>query len=1501
MHATTTSTTTSRRGKRLLIVLGGLVVALVILVALAPTIASAIAPGIIESQAGKQLNGSVKVGGLSLSWGGPQKIGPVTVRDAAGKDVAVVNVDASVGLLGLAGGLGDLGTVTLSGKASLARNADGTTTIDTLLKKPAAGASSGAPSGGAPSGGGAAPTLPAALKVKVVVDKFDLDVADAQLAQRTGGQVETISLKDVRATANLAPAGKSDVELKLAASTGGKGGNAGGTLAITGTIANLADASGKLTTDKASVDAKVSASDLPVAVIDALAGLGGRLSGVVGPTLAAQIDVKGGMAGGDATINVSGQNLKIAGVAKLADGVVSTPSPITIEASGKGLAALGGDLQKALADDKGQPPLTISEFPDVTVALSDVRVKLPKDGGKLDLRGSSASAVVRTTRITGSVLLDEGQGKQALEVKPLELKLAAPDLGGPVRLAGQTSALIGGQAAGVVDIDVTATGLLNADGSPVTGMPGGLSGKVALTGLRTALAQPFVASTGLELQRDIGPTLDVNLTANTTGTAAAGELPPTSLQFALGSAKLSGGGAAVLSSSGVRAQGDGVWLKLAGAGALASKLAPKDAGVLITPSASGGDLSLKLTGLSVPLTKERKPVLDKVEAKVDVNVGGIALRLTDPKTPGWASMPLDIASIAVVSQLRGGGSPRVDVNGAFSYDKQPFTLAGGMDLVGIFSPDGMIVRPEKTRPVGSLELKNVPSNIAGFVAKPPNTLDLGGLVREIVGNSVTVTLTTQPSKKLEGGVDVALMARGDHLNADVAAALSDTALAVGGAQVEATMAPSTAEFLVRKFAPDLAKGAQPPRLMGPARLVASVDPLTIPMENMSPKLDKVGEAGVRVSLDGQTVIDGLAIPESRTANGTITPAKNLGAVGVENFKLTAKAPVGALMGGGSAPVKADLSAALLAGAGKGAVDRLAMFTGSVDGSIAGGKPGKIDAGVKLDQIAVAAMDRFLAPALGQEGMMLAALGESGSVSLASKLDGTGKSTALEATLSANTQRLNMPKPTRLSMTDDRISLPDGAELTWTPDVKFLNGLLASPGGAPARDTVQKGVRQNAGQPATASSGAGVTVQSLGPVSVKLAKFSIAKPATAADGKPAVGPLKPGIFALALNANIPSAVVKLDDGKTFKVASLATEATSDSAGGLAFALNITGAELIDEKGVAQAPVPTSGVKGTIKNLGDAAGNVNINGAEITAAAQVPTFPTAIIDALANQNGLLVDALGPTVTLDARADKLMLDPAKGSGSLSASAKSAFAEASLQGNLDKGVFVSQAPLSVKVTQIQKSLSERLIKGIPITTSLEKTTAQLPAMVKGDSIRVPLNNDLSKLYGNFSVDPGELKFTTGGGFAKFLNVLSQKQEGYIGRKLQPLNVAVNAGVAKYQRWALPLGEFAIETEGTVDLVNRKLEVYTYVPFGALSDEAAGIYKKSLGNVPVLNELIQAATLMPFKTTGSFDNPKTEPDLERFVQEFGKRIRPDDLLKKGLEDGLGNLFKGKNKGTGVK
>src|SRR6185295_8989335 len=107
----------AKKKHRLLKVVVVLVLLVALLVLMAPTLAGFFAPGIVESQASKQIAGHVKVGKASFSWTGPQVIGPLTLSDSSGAQIAQVSVKCSVGLIGLARGKLDLGVVEITGQA----------------------------------------------------------------------------------------------------------------------------------------------------------------------------------------------------------------------------------------------------------------------------------------------------------------------------------------------------------------------------------------------------------------------------------------------------------------------------------------------------------------------------------------------------------------------------------------------------------------------------------------------------------------------------------------------------------------------------------------------------------------------------------------------------------------------------------------------------------------------------------------------------------------------------------------------------------------------------------------------------------------------------------------------------------------------------------------------------------------------------------------------------------------------------------------------------------------------------------------------------------------------------------------------------------------------------------------------------------------------------------------------------------------------------------------
>lgn len=1468
--------------------LGTLVVLLLLAVVFLPNIAAAVAPGIISSQAQKQINGTVNVTGVSLSWSGPQRIGQVVVRSADGKEVANLQAVATLGLLDVVGGLGDLGEVRLSGRASLVRNADGTTTIDQLLKdNPAEPAPSTAPGPSEPT------TLPQDLKVRVVVDKLDVDLRDEMLAQQTSGAVAGVEVRDFSGTALVQVGGPAQVDLKAQTNTLGSGGTAiaGGALVIQGQITNWSSNSGKLTLETANVDASVKADDLSMAVIDAIAGLNGKLTQAVGSRLDATLVAKGGLDGGVVDIKAQGPNLVVDAQAVVKDNMLTTPAPITIRASGEGLNAFRADIEKALGPDR----IMLGAMPNVSVALSDVRIKLPRDAQPLDLRGSSLNLVAETTGVQGTMKLDAAGQAQPFEIQPFRAEVRAPDLGGKVDVKAATSASIGGQPAGSLNVDMTAAGLLNPAGAPVAGMPASLNGTLALTNLRTELAQPFVASTGLNLPADIGPTLDLQLVAQTAQAADAtpGAIPPTTLEFKAASNSLKADGGVQVSGNAVRSIGDGITLRLQNAASVAARLAPADSGLSIVQgnSAGAGELTARVTGLQIPLDQERKPIAGKAEGRVEIGLGPAALRLAD-KTTGQTNT-IDVSRLNATAVANPAASPRIELNSLMAYAGQPFTLEGGFDLAGLFGTDGVTLTPERVRPLGRLDIKGLPTALAqlvpaapaensgaanpqGGAAKP--ALDLAALLRDVVGPSADVSVATQPSKQLDAGMDVLASVRSNGVNADVAGAFNQAQLAVKTAQVDTTLSPATFQNMLRTFAPGLAGPQGAPRLASPARAVVTLEPFSVPMQDGAPNFTRLDSISLNASMPGNVIVEGLALGGQAPASGNnagapASPPAQLGPVGVSQFQLQATLP-GSVLGGGDAvaakPMQASLSTQLLGaapGAPPTAAERMANVTVQVNGNLMGTTPtGQLNVNAGVRGLASATADRVLAPVLGlaqgDVGLASGALGETADIILTATLDPPSERrpgwAPAKATIGIEAPRVTTNRPLELVARDNVLALADSAELTIDPDPAFLTAMVS---------------------PADQTGARSLVVENIGRILIDLKELAIARP-----DDPSLGPLQPGVFKLAADMSVRSALVRLDDGKRLRVEGLNAEVRTKENNVIDFVLGIGSTQLTDASGQAQPAAEQSQLQATIRNLADPRGNVSPDTAVISATGSIPALPTALVDALANQNGMLVAALGPTIQMDIRADQLTLNPANRSGSLRASAVSSRAQASVAGRLEGNVFATDAPLEVKVVEITSELSSKLVQGVPFIESIDKTTEFQPATVVGENLRIPLDNNLSNLNGKLMLDPGELRFKTGGTFARFLKVAKIDNTTRVGNKLQPLTVNFENGVARYDRYVLPIGEFSFESEGQINLVQNTIDTYTYIPFAALTDEAGQLFMGAMNNIPGLGSAIDALTLMPFRTTGPLSNPQTRPDVERFAKEFIKNVRPDNVIKKGVD-----------------
>lgn len=1423
-----------------------LVVATVVLVALIPTIASSMAPGIIENAAKDSIAGGVKVDKASFSWGGPQTIGDITLLDpkgtAASNQVARVKVEISSGLFTLitAASGKDVGIITVSGQASLTRFADGTTNLDRAIEpKVQPGAKSSPTSTG--TGAGKEPaSIPPGLKAKVLIDKLDLTYRDE------GAQTGEVKVSDVKGEAEIGPAqGGTAALLKLAATT--SGGGSTGSININGRVDGLADASGKLSPATAKIDATVDVKNAPLAVADALAGMGGRLAKGVGPTLDASIVVKGNAKNADALVKATAAHVNADLTLNIADNVLTASKPGVIKIDGSAIRTLAPQIDESLAKSG---TVTLTNVPDVSVSLDALKIKIP-EGGAADLRGGAVQLTLAAGETIGTIKLDPNAAPSALRVAPLALRVEAPDLGGTVKVSAKTDAKIGNQNAGVLTLDAVASGLLDDKGAPVKGAPGALDAKLLLQGVATAIAQPFVQSAKLDLPKDIGPTLDVDVRAKT---AAANAVD---LTFGVTSANVKAAGALAYDGKSLKSAKDGVRVSLAQVGQLAGRFVA-DSGATIAPR---GSATLSITDLDLPLhEKSHQPLIDKSKASLRVDLDGLSM------TPAKGAGAVDIAKVTLAAGLTPGKAPRVDLNSSMNYAGKPFAATGSFDVPGLLSnkADGTLdVNPGGARPVGQLDLRDVPTAIAGLAPSKPGAdgkpgLDLAKLMNEVVGPTLNVNV--KGGAESADAVALTVAANGQNLKAGTQAKLAKDAIAIAATSVETTLAPSTLATLMATFAPDLKDG---PTLVNPAKITLGVKPLSIPMgSDGKPDFARAGEVELSLNMPGQTIAQGFKLKQE---NGSV---RDMGQIGVEDMALLVKAP-GSLLGSSDAawtkPLAADFSMKILTG--PGAVS--GVVTGQATGELTSNKGqvsvGNLDAVAKIADLRNDKLDGFLA----QPGLLVGALGPTTSVDANVKIRQAAGGQTIDAEVAVLSPKMKFDGPMKLAVLPDRIRSDREVKINWQLDPEFANAHVFKPD----------------------ASGKAMKLLAPAPVSLTLGKFAISK---GADPKQPVGPLKPGIFELAMNAIIPSLDLTLPDGQRMKLGNtrvtLSTPPAAEAASAIAFNVAV---ESVEAPGAAQASKPAAAQKislvGNVSNLADKSGNVNADAATLTANGDMPVVPTALVDALAQQNGLLVDALGPTASVSLRAENF----SKTGGSLSLEAGSERASAKVKGNSGAGVFAISEPLNVSIIEITQALAARFVTGMPLVGSIEKVKTDQPATIVASALRVPLDSDLSKLNGQIQIDPGQAKFTASEQFGPILNLAAQKTMASVGNKLEPMSITITNGVAEYAPWALPLGEFKLATEGKVDLVQKKVDVLTWIPLGALSEETAKLVSKAnlggalgdiLGGKKEQDKKKNDGLMIPFRTKGSFGKTKTEPDLELLAKQAIDNAKPEDLLQKGLD-----------------
>lgn len=1447
----------------------------------------------------------------------------------------------------------DLGTVTLRGDIDLVRKPDGSTNLDAAIapRVPSSAPTSGGAGGSGGGGGSAQATTIPNIKVVLQVAQLDATIREQDAAGKLGPELGVQKLTgpiDVNLDQGSLTA-KADLTADVVSGNGAAATKAVIKLDASAKQQKASGPAGFSPENLERATIALDATGLPSALIDALGGFGGALEEGLGAASDTTLRIDGNLAAATINLQFRSPGATADAALKLADGMlvgVDAAKPalsVNIRSTGfvSRLPQAAGAIEQASAN------LTLDAGPSLALAVSSLRIPVPAgatsgqplDPAAIDFRSGGARITVDVGAMAGQASLpapsatpDAPAAKQLtpFAAQPLRIVVDATDFAKPITISGATSATLDGKSAGDLTINASAAGLLDSQGrlqalqdkaAPV----GAITADVALKQFATALIQPFISAMNLpiDLALDAGPKLDLTVNAQADAAAKApadatglAAIPPTNATIALRSANLNADVAARLESGTLRSTGDGIRVVIDSAAPLARRLLAGDGAAPAPLTLSGrSGVQLTITDLAASLDRLTSEggadaPLAAVDAKVSLAITDVGATLAPyPATdtqPAINAEPITISSAQLALALSRGQAPAINFEASASTTGAPAPMSLSANLTADGLKSGAL--PTATGLDALLALK-----LAGQIkatAVPPALLsalpalakyapawtaartELDAAIAQSIAGAVgsgadaTITLGQPQGGGVGQVVRVQLATQSQGLGSDLYLRLSPTEAAITGGTTFLVAEPASINAIVAAAAGP----AEPPAVIDPAGepvvAAAPAEPITLNSrtkfwlrmpEAIAVPLKKTAEGALEpdfarakdffatLAAEGEIALGNIPIGTEPGATDDAPPTTTYTTARLGKFEAQARVPMAALADEAARSLPANRATLKLttdARTGDGA--QIAAVTVDAKASLDASSP---EAVVALTGINTANVDALLK----RNGLITGALGGSANIALRiTPVAGSETDLGIVAEITSPTiSGANVS----LARRAEAVSLTAPSNITWTPAPSFLNSLLV-----------------------TDDSSTRVTQTSA--MTINLTKFAIAV------GRDGAGPLRHDVFDL--DAQIATPRIAMDVPAPADAKGARAPARAVAMDGIAARLRWDpSAPAIRQSmpGVLNAAITIDGVTGsegpaakpsritaTMRAIADPLGNPTPDNAVVNLDADLSLFPTILIDQLANQGGLMAEVLGPTVSASATARNLSRAAAGPRGSIEATLNSPRATAQLKGDMRRGQFTQSGPTQVRIVEIRPELTSTLAGSLPLVASMEKTTSDDPAMIQASDLSIPLDQDLSKLSGVISVDLGVARFTTSSFMGSLLKAVGGRESGAIGRKVEPFVVRIDKGVATYDRFRLPLGEFSIETRGSVDLVNKRVNLVTYVPFFALTDEAMGPIKLGLGG---RLDVLDRTTMVPITIKGSMDKPSAGVDAGLFLQETGNNLlqTPGRLI-----EGIGDLLGGKKK-----
>jgi hypothetical protein len=1284
--ATPSPRRSSRRKRWLLIIAAALLVIPLILLALAPTLAGSFLSGMTIND---PISGTAKLGSASLSWFGSQRLENLTLLDPEGQPVGSIDsVSTDLSLWKAATGNLDLGNTVIQGlKLRIVVDDTGQTNLQraTAPSKPQPDKTEPQPD---PSAG---PTQLPALRLHA-------KLVDAHITVITPDQ-PPVEFRNIQGSIDL-PSITEPIQLALAGST--VQGNQTGSFQLAGSISDAVSAQRLLTPEQARFNVKASVRDLPLAGIDAMAGLGGKLT-TLGPTLQIEAAAAGSQNSQTLTLTMQSQNLLVDVSGKTDQKVFSLDKPAMIQ-----LTATPEMVRKFAPADQpvaGQTPEPVPGAMGlreaVTVTVNVAHLSMPLESGR-----TGAASMQMTLGVDKPLVLTNVPQVGSMTIAGLSGRVETQGLA--ELLAYQFNADVITDAPGKLDVTGSVRNL-------TTDKPLALETTAIAQNVPTVLVDRIAQMNG-DLVRDLGPVLSTaTLTANTT-TNAAGQLT--------GSASVNLSTPLLRFDQPLTLDISPEAIKLAKAARLTYRLNPETAAAYLGSAGprltKPADVSIEITELSAPSPRTGQPTFQPAATRLAATVTATPLILTD----------VPQAQRVNVENLR-------------------------LDLAGP-------------------SLRDLQINLAASLVDPAQ-----GLIHHAAASPIDIHLAVATGLTDSGLAPISALftATAKQLTARLAAKLpSDlaTVTLAEPATVSTTLTPGLYEFLVPT-------GAGAPTLGSPAKVDLSIAPATIPLKGLA--LDQL-KLALAAKVD-QLVMTGA---DQRLSGSAV---RNL----VAEVQLDRGSIIAQITGQAAAPNQAQ----------PGPIAINATIQNALPPATPPGAPAAADAQLRKPitvkaNVNIQGLPTALVGSLAGQTNLPAMIGPAASLTTDVDLTlGPEPAGSVAAKLSSELLQADAA----LAMQQNTLSATRPIDLTWTLTPQAFAALTTP--AAPAPGTAPSPTPASSTQP----------LALLIPVQIKasIPQLALALPAPgSADLALPIDPARSGSLI-----NFSAGDIALRDAATERVFTFRQLAGSLTAPRLTDPIKLALNSTIDAD-VKAAPGSYRPGPGTLAlavnviNLISPTGVIDPDVMTLDASAQLQQFPTIVLDQIAQQAGLLPQALGPQIQLTATAQlQNMLGPV----GLDLTAKHGSAHLAAQIGPDFITLRDDATAKLLITE---QLSRRFINH-PLLKQAVRSENPVEVFIAAKGFQIPRQNASATniRIENMLISPGKL-VVRNAGLINTLVTLPQ-QIGNLARlridelKAQynknemiawftPVDISLVNGVMTYGRMDMLLGDdYQIATWGRFDL----------------------------------------------------------------------------------------------------